>query len=132
MRKALSAVLSTALLTGTVAAAAQAAAAAPVVQPEQGRAGVILNHDETGMVAGGPLPALLTMVVPPNRIGAGLKPDSELYHDRYGSVHASLRQVFMEAADHPGGHVVVLVNVPGSHGTRLVDVYQQWDSPDRD
>ncbi|NKY88369.1 hypothetical protein [Nocardia veterana] len=126
MRKALFGAALLTTLAGTIAAAAQATAATPVVQPDQGRAGLILTHDETGALADGPIPALVTMVVPPNRIGAGLKPDTQLYHDENGAVHASLRQVIQEAADHPDGHVVVMANVPGSHGTRLLDVFQQW------
>lgn len=126
MRKAVFGAALMTTLAGAIAAATQAAAVAPIVQPDQGRAGIMLSHEETGAVADGPIPALVTMVVPPNRIGAGLKPDSELYHSPDGAVHASLRQVIMEAADHPDGSVVVLVNVPGSHGTRLLDVYQRW------
>ena len=126
MRTALFGVALLTTLAGTIAAAAAAGAVAPVIQPDQGRAGVILSHDETGALADGPLPALVTMVIPENRIGAGLKPDTELYHDQNGNVHASLRQVIQEAASHPDGSVAVFLNAPGSHGTRILDVYQQW------
>ena len=126
MRKAVFGVVLLTTLAGTVAAAAGAGAATPVIQPDQGRAGVILNHAETGALADGPIPALTTMVVPMNRIGAGLKPDTQLYHDENGNVHASLRDVIQEAADHPDGNVVVFLDAPGAHGTRLLDVYQQW------
>ena len=126
MRSAIFGVALLTTLAGTIAGAAAADAASPVIQPDQGRAGVVLNHDETGALADGPLPALVTMVVPMNRIGAGLKPDTELYHDENGNVHASLRQVIQEAADHPDGSVAVFLDVPGSHGTRILDVYQQW------
>ncbi len=126
MRTALFGVALLTTLAGTIAAAAAAGAVAPVIQPDQGRAGVVLSHDETGALADGPLPALVTMVIPENRIGAGLKPDTELYHDQNGNVHASLRQVIQEAASHPDGSVAVFLNAPGSHGTRILDVYQQW------
>ncbi|MEV5651834.1 hypothetical protein AB0L57_26610 [Nocardia sp. NPDC052254] len=126
MRSAIFGVALLTTLAGSVAAAAGASAAAPVIQPDQGRAGVVLNHDETDALADGPLPALVTMVIPQNRIGAGLKPDTQLYHDENGNVHASLRQVIQEAASHPDGNVAVFLDAPGSHGTRILDVYQQW------
>ncbi|WP_227979534.1 hypothetical protein [Nocardia spumae] len=126
MRKAVFGAALLTTLAGGLAAASQASAATPVLQPDQGRAGVILDHNETGAVADGPLPALVTMVVPMNRIGAGLKPDTQLYHDENGNVHASLRQVVQEAASHPDGSIVVLLNAPGSHGSRIMDVFQQW------
>ncbi|MBO0854923.1 MAG: hypothetical protein J2P18_14315 [Nocardia sp.] len=119
------AVLSTAL-AGLIAGAAQADAVTPIVQPDQGRGGIGLSHDETAAVADGPLPALLTEFVPSNRIGAGLRPDTQIYHDPQGRVHASMRDVVSEAAQHSDGSIAVLVNVPGSHGTRLIDVYQRW------
>ncbi|MCC3317521.1 hypothetical protein [Nocardia africana] len=126
MRKSVFGIALLTTLVGSVAAATQAAAATPVVQPDQQRAGVVLTHDETAALGDGPIPALVTMVVPESRIGAGLKPDTQLYHDQNGNVHASLRQVIEEAASHPDGSVVVMANVPGSHGTRLLDVFQQW------
>ncbi|MET8876638.1 hypothetical protein [Nocardia sp. NPDC004604] len=105
--------------------AGSAAAADPVVQPD--RVGLHLNHAETATLGDGPVPALITMVVPLSRIGAGLKPDSEIYHDENGGVHASLRQVITEAASHPDGTVVLYLNAPGTHSGRLLDIYQNWN-----
>ncbi|WP_040696200.1 hypothetical protein [Nocardia vinacea] len=102
-----------------------AAAADPVSQPD--RIGLHLDHAETVALGGGPLPALVTMVVPLNRIGAGLKSDTEIYRDENGGVHASLRQVIMEAASHPDGTVTVYVNAPGTRDGRTLDIYQNWN-----
>lgn len=101
-----------------------AAAADPISQPD--RIGLHLNHAETAALGDGPLPALVTMVVPLDRIGAGLKSDTEIYHDQNGGVHASLRQVITEAADHPDGTVILYVNAPGTRGGRMLDIYQNW------
>ncbi|MFC9896702.1 hypothetical protein ACFVMC_23715 [Nocardia sp. NPDC127579] len=103
-----------------------AAALDPVVQPDQGRAGVRLSHGETEAVAAGPMPALITMFVPLTKIGAGLHPDTEIYRDQYGGVYASLRQVIAESAEHPDGTITFLFNAPGSRGGRVMDVYQHW------
>ncbi|WP_433524612.1 hypothetical protein ACQPZ2_05650 [Nocardia pseudovaccinii] len=102
-----------------------AAAADPVSQPD--RIGLHLDHAETTALGDGPLPALVTMVVPLNRIGAGLKSDTEIYRDENGGVHASLRQVIMEAARHPDGTVTVYLNAPGTRDGRTLDIYQSWD-----
>ncbi|MEV5836438.1 hypothetical protein [Nocardia sp. NPDC052112] len=101
-----------------------AAAADPVIQPD--RVGLHLDHAETVALGDGPLPALVSMVVPLNRIGAGLKNDTEIHRDENGGVHASLRQVIMEAADHPDGTVILYVNAPGARDGRALDVYQNW------
>ncbi|MBB5914413.1 hypothetical protein BJY24_003280 [Nocardia transvalensis] len=123
--------LSTALLTAGIAAAlggaGQAAAGVPVAQPDQGRIGVNLSHEETAALAAGPVPAMVTKVVPQSRMGAGLQADTDLYRDDRGSIHASLRQVIMEAAEHPDGSVAVFVNAPGTHGARVIDIYQRWN-----
>ncbi|WP_328388787.1 hypothetical protein [Nocardia sp. NBC_00416] len=100
-----------------------AAAAEPVVDPDNARAGVRLNNPETAALAEGPVPALVDHVVPPSRIGAGLQSDTRLYRDENGAVHASLRQVILEAADN-GGSVIVFFHVPGA--PRVFDIYQQW------
>ncbi|MEV6767801.1 hypothetical protein AB0N05_04135 [Nocardia sp. NPDC051030] len=107
--------------------AGHAAAGAPIAQPDQGRVGVALSHDETAAIAGGPLPAVVSMFVPLSRMGAGLHPDTNIYKDDKGGVHASLRQVVMEAADHPDGSVIVYFNAPGTRGGRVLDIYQAWD-----
>ncbi|MGW0245767.1 hypothetical protein ACWDYH_03930 [Nocardia goodfellowii] len=103
-----------------------AAALDPVVQLDQGRAGVRLNHSETVAVASGPAPALITMVVPLAKIGAGLHPETDIYRDQYGGVYASLRQVIAEPATHPDGTITFMFNAPGSRGGRVMDVYQHW------
>lgn len=107
--------------------AGDAAAGAPIAQLDQGRIGVHLSHEETAAIADGPLPAVVSMIVPLNRMGAGLHPDTEIYRDDNGGVHASLRQVVMEAAQHPDGSVVVYLNAPGTRGGRVLDVYQAWN-----
>ncbi|MEU8896641.1 hypothetical protein [Nocardia sp. NPDC048505] len=117
----------TALCAAAVAASSGTAAAAdPVLQLDQGRAGVRLSHGETVAVAGGPVPALITMFVPLTRIGAGLHPETEIYRDQNGGVYASLRQVVAESAAHPDGTITLLFNAPGSNGGRVLDVYQNW------
>ncbi|WP_194816125.1 hypothetical protein [Nocardia sp. XZ_19_385] len=103
-----------------------AAALDPVVQLDQGRAGVRLSHSETVAVASGPAPALITMFVPLTKIGAGLHPETEIYRDQYGGVYASLRQVIAEPAAHPDGTITLLFNAPGTRGGRVMDVYQHW------
>ncbi len=115
-----------AVTAGLTAGAGVATAAVPVVQIDQGRVGVILSHDETAALADGPAPALISMFVPVSRMGAGLQPDTTIYKDDKGGVHASLRQVISEAADHPDGNVSLFVNLPGSRGGRVLDVYQNW------
>ncbi|WP_198347834.1 hypothetical protein [Nocardia terrae] len=116
-----------AMTTGVLAAAGAAGAGVPVAQVDQGRVGVVLSHDETVAIADGPIPAVISMFVPLSRMGAGLQPDTQIYKDDKGGVHASLRQVVMEAGDHPDGTVVVFFNAPGSHGGRVLDVYQNWN-----
>lgn len=108
------------------AGAGQAAAGAPFAQFDQGRIGVSLSHDETAAVADGPVPAVVSMFVPLSRMGAGLQPDTSIRKDENGGVHASLRQVVAEAADHPDGSVVMYFNAPGTHGGRVMDIYQNW------
>ncbi|MFD0365115.1 hypothetical protein ACFQZZ_27090 [Nocardia sp. GCM10030253] len=124
------AVLTAVVLTAFTAAAAllgagSAGAVVPIGQPD--RVGMHLNHEETMAIADGPLPALVSMVVPLNRIGAGLKADTEIYRDDNGGVHASLRQIMVEAADHPDGTVILYVNAPGTRDGRVLDIYQQWN-----
>ncbi|WP_433682452.1 hypothetical protein [Nocardia sp. CA-119907] len=123
------AVLSATICAAVAAAisfgAGSAAAADPITQPD--RVGLHLNHSETEALGDGPVPALITMVVPLSRIGAGLKGDSEIYHDENGGVHASLRQVITEAASHPDGTVALYLNAPGTHSGRLLDIYQNWN-----
>lgn len=115
-----------AVAAGAVAAGGAAAAGVPVAQIDQGRVGVVLSHDETVAIADGPIPAVISMFVPLSRMGAGLQPDTTIYKDDKGGVHASLRQVIMEAGDHPDGSVVVFFNAPGSRGGRVLDIYQNW------
>jgi hypothetical protein len=117
------AIVAGAMLAGT----ATAAAIAPVAQLDEGRIGVTLSHEETVALSSGPLPALIGMLVPAGRVGAGLHRETQLYQDDRGGVHASLRQVVLEAADHPDGTVSFYLDAPGSHGARLLDVYQRWD-----
>ncbi len=105
----------------------QACAGAPIVQLDQGRIGMHLSHDETAAFAGGPAPAVVSMVVPLSRMGAGLHQETQIYKDDNGGVHASLRQVVMEAAQHPDGTVVMFLNAPGTRGGRVLDVYQSWN-----
>lgn len=114
-----------AVAAGLAAGAGAAQAAVPVIQIDQGRVGVALSHQETAAIADGPLPAVISMFVPLSRMGAGLQPDTTIYKDDKGGVHASLRQVMSEAADHPDGSVTLFVNVP-SKGGRVLDVYQNW------
>ncbi|MFI9414947.1 hypothetical protein [Nocardia gamkensis] len=106
---------------------AGSADAQPFDQLDQARLAVPLDHTATTMLAGGPIPALITMVVPPNRIGAGLKDDSAIYRDDRGAVHATLRQVVLEAAGHPDGTVTVYLNAPGARNGRVLDIYQHWN-----
>ncbi len=120
-----SAAVSTALVgAGIVLGAGAAQAAEPVAQPD--RLGLQLSHAETQAVAGGPIPALVSMVVPLNRIGVGLKPDTGIYKDENGGVHASLRQAIMEAADRPDGTITLFLNAPGTRNGRVLDIYQNW------
>ncbi|MBC7300232.1 MAG: hypothetical protein H5T78_04700 [Nocardia sp.] len=124
-------VTSTALGTGFVTAgvllgAGSATAFAPQIQPD--RIGVQLSHEQTVALGSGPIPAIAVMLVPAQRIGAGLHADTELYRDADGGIRATLRQVVMEAAAHPDGTVSVFLNAPGTRGGRVVDVYQQWNS----
>ncbi len=104
-----------------------AGAATPIAMPDEGRIGLTLSHDETAALADGPVPALVAMLVPPSRTGAGLRPDTQLYRDDNGGIHATLRQVILEASEHPDGTVTLYLNAPGSRGPRLVDVYQRWN-----
>ncbi|WP_227997234.1 hypothetical protein [Nocardia australiensis] len=119
------AVLAPLAASTTLLGAGSASAVAPVGQTD--RIGVSLSHEETAAIAGGPLPALVTMFVPPSRIGAGLESGTEIHRDENGGVHASLRQIMTEAATHPDGSVTVFVNVPGTRGGRVLDIYQQWN-----
>ncbi|MBF6333750.1 hypothetical protein [Nocardia transvalensis] len=121
------AALCTALAAGALAGIGTAGAATPIALPDEGRIGLNLSHDETAALAGGPIPALVTMVVPPSRMGAGLRPDTQLHRDENGGIRASLRQVIMEASEHPDGTVTIYLNAPGSHGQRVVDIYQRWN-----
>ncbi|MBH0778344.1 hypothetical protein IT779_18850 [Nocardia sp. NEAU-351] len=105
---------------------ANANAAEPVADPAQGRVGLRLSHEETARIGGGPIPALITMVVPLSRIGAGLHSDTQIYRDDEGGVHASLRQVISEAATHPDGSITVYLNAPGTRDGRVLDIYQNW------
>lgn len=123
----LSTVLFVAGLAAALGGAGQAAAGVPVAQPDQGRLGWTLSHDETAALADGPVPALVTKVVPQSRMGAGLHPETGLYRDDKGAIHASLRQVIMEAAEHPDGTVTFFVNAPGTRGSRVLDIYQRWN-----
>ncbi|MBF6420861.1 hypothetical protein IU436_20200 [Nocardia farcinica] len=106
--------------------AGTAAAADPLLDLDEGRIGVQLNHNETVALAGGPVPAVVSMVVPLNRMGAGLHPETRLWRDENGSVHASLRQVIAESARHPDGTVSIYLNAPGTRNGRVLDVYQNW------
>lgn len=115
-----------AITAGAVAAGGAASAGVPFAQIDQGRVGVALSHDETVAIADGPIPAVISMFVPLSRMGAGLQPDTSIYKDDKGGVHASLRQVIMEADDHPDGSVVVFFNAPGTRGGRVLDIYQNW------
>ncbi|MFD7844685.1 hypothetical protein ACFV4K_17325 [Nocardia sp. NPDC059764] len=116
-----------AVAAGLAAAPGVAQAGVPLVQIDQGRVGVALSHQETVAIADGPLPAVVSIFVPLSRMGAGLEPDTTIYKDDKGGVHASLRQVMMEAADHPDGTVTLFVNLPGTKGGRVLDVYQNWN-----
>ncbi|WP_245400264.1 hypothetical protein [Nocardia albiluteola] len=122
--------LSGAALTATAAAATPVdqgrAVALPLVQPNQGRLGVSLSHDETATLADGPVPALVSKVLPVSLMGAGLRPDSRIYRDERGGVHASLRDLLLESADHPDGNVIVYLDAPGTHGSRVLDIYEHW------
>jgi hypothetical protein len=119
------AVLTAFTTTAALLGAGSAAAVEPIAQPD--RIGAHLSHEETATIADGPLPALVAMIVPLNRIGAGLKSDTEIYRDDGGAVHASLRQVIAEAAGHPDGTVSLYLNAPGTRNGRVLDIYQQWN-----
>lgn len=124
-----SAVLFALFITAGVVAAAgagTAAAAEPVIDVEHARAGVRLSHAETATLAAGPMPALVGLAVPANRIGARLHRETKIYRDDSGGVHASLRRVMLEAANQ-GGNVTVYLNAPGTHNGRLLDIYQHWN-----
>lgn len=116
----------TAVLATVAIGAGSAAAAEPVLDIGQSRAGVHLDHDETTWLAGGPIPALVSMVIPPWQMGAGLHPDTMLWRDENGNIRASLRQVISESARHPDGTVSIYLNAPGTHDGRVLDVYQNW------
>ncbi|MFI5780359.1 hypothetical protein [Nocardia sp. NPDC051570] len=120
------ATLFTIAATATLGGVGTAAAVTPIATPDQGRIGITFSHDETAALADGPLPALIGMIVPPTRMGAGLRPDTQLYRDDNGGIHATLRQVIQEASEHPDGTVTLYLDAPGSHGPRLVDIYQRW------
>lgn len=124
-------ILAAAGFTAAAAAAlcgtANANAVSPTVNVDDNRVGIDLTHDETAALAEGPLPALIGMVVPAGRVGAGLHQDTQLYRDDLGGVHASLREVLLESVEHPNGSVTVFLNLPGSHGPRLLDIYQRWE-----
>lgn len=126
----LASALTGAALTATTGAAAPVdqgqAVAMPLVQPDQGRIGVNLSHDETATLADGPVPALVSKVLPLSLMGAGLRPDSRIYRDEHGGVHASLRELLLESADHPDGNVIVYLDAPGTHGSRVLDIYEHW------
>ncbi|KAA8889895.1 hypothetical protein F3087_00780 [Nocardia colli] len=120
-----SAAVSTALVGAAVAfGAGPAAAVEPVAQPD--RIGLQLSHEETKTIADGPIPAIVTMFVPLNRIGVGLEADTGIYKDENGGVHASLRQAIMEAANHSDGTITLFVNAPGTRNGRVLDMYQNW------
>ncbi|MEV6323230.1 hypothetical protein AB0M45_18825 [Nocardia sp. NPDC051787] len=121
-----SAGLLTAVACATAALGAGSATAEPLDQLDHSRIGIHLDHVATTTLAGGPIPAVVTMVIPPNRIGAGLKTDSAIYRDQHGRVYASLRQVLMEAAGHPDGTITVYLNAPGTRDGRVLDIYQHW------
>ncbi|WP_245718256.1 hypothetical protein [Nocardia miyunensis] len=108
-------------------AATEASAGALVAQPDQGRIGISLSHEETAALAEGPVPALVSRVVPLNRMGAGLHPGSQIYRDQHGGVHASPRELLLESAAHPNGNVVVYLDAPGTHGPRVLDIYEHWN-----
>lgn len=110
-----------------VLGAGPAAAGTPIVQPDQGRIGIQLSHEETAAIADGPIPAVVSMFVPLSRMGAGLHAETKIYKDEGGGVHASLRQVMAEAADHSDGTVLLYLNAPGTRGGRVLDVYQSWN-----
>ncbi|MBY8855577.1 hypothetical protein K7711_03730 [Nocardia sp. CA2R105] len=113
--------------TALTCAATAASAGALVAQPDQGRIGISLSHAETAALADGPVPAMVTKVVPLNRMGAGLHPGSQIQRDQHGGVHASLREVLLESAAHPDGNVVVFLDAPGTHGPRVLDIYEHWN-----
>lgn len=125
------AIVSVGVLTVVAGAAmalgAGSAAAQPLDQLDEVRLAIPLDHAATTALAGGPIPAVVTMFVPPNRIGAGLKNDSAIYRDDRGAVHATLRQVVLEAAGHPDGTVTVYLNAPGTRDGRVLDIYQHWN-----
>ncbi|WP_028477114.1 hypothetical protein [Nocardia sp. CNY236] len=125
------AIMSVSVLAGIAAVGTALGSGSAVAEPGDrlgdGRIGIHLNHDATTTLAGGPIPAVITMIVPPDRIGAGLRSDSTIYRDEHGRVHASLRQVVLEAAEHPDGTVTVYLNAPGTHGGRVLDIYQHWN-----
>ncbi|WP_431966895.1 hypothetical protein [Nocardia sp. bgisy134] len=128
MRFALVSTAALAVFTSAAAlfGAGTATAADPVADLDQGRIGVRLSHEETAALAGGPGPALITMFVPLDRIGAGLHQDTELFRDQSGGVRATLRQVISESASHPDGSVTIYLNAPGTRNGRVLDIYQNW------
>ncbi len=120
------AAVSTALVgAAVIVGAGTACAAEPVALPD--RIGLHLTHEETKSVADGPIPAVISMMVPLNRIGVGLEADTGIYKDEHGGVHASLRQAIMEAANHSDGTVTIYLNAPGTRNGRVLDIYQNWN-----
>lgn len=115
------------ITAAVLAGAGYATAAEPIFEPNQGRIGLQLSHQETVTLAGGPVPALVTKFVPLNRIGAGLHGDTSIRRDDSGGVHASLRAVILEAAGHPDGTATVYFNAPGAKDGRVLDIYQNWN-----
>lgn len=126
MRIAITSAIFAAAAAASCLGAGNASAAVPIGQAD--RIGVTLSHEETAALSGGPIPALITKFVPLSRIGAGLKGDTKIHRDQQGGVHASLRQIIMEAADHPDGTVTLYLNAPGTRDGRVLDVYQNWQS----
>ncbi|HLS76541.1 MAG TPA: hypothetical protein VK083_07115 [Nocardia sp.] len=113
-------------LAVSVFAAPSASAVEPVLDIGDGRVGAHLNHEETVWLAGGPIPAMVTRIIPPGVIGAGMHPDTKLWRDDQGNIRASLRQVIAESAREPDGTVSIFLNAPGTHDGRLLDIYQNW------
>lgn len=111
-------------VAGTALGSGAATAFAPQVQPD--RIGAQLSHEQTVALGAGPIPAITSMFVPANRIGAGLHRDTTLRREGDGGVRATLRQVVTEAASHPDGTVTVYLNAPGTRGGRVFDIYQHW------
>ncbi|MFI6172367.1 hypothetical protein ACIBCN_36700 [Nocardia sp. NPDC051052] len=114
------ATVATGAAAAAVIGAGSASAVVPIAAPEAGIYGVQLSPGETQAMANGPLPALISQVVPHSALSVGIEDDSALDQDD-DNVYASLREVIGEAASRPNGKVDLFL----APGPELV-IFQDW------